>query len=359
MKRTPLYEDHLAAGGKMVDFAGWQLPVQYHSIVAEHRAVRESAGLFDVSHMGELQLSGTDALACIRELFANDASLLRPGRAQYSLIPNESGGVVDDIIVYCLAPDRFLVCVNAANAEKDLAWIRSRVHGDCYVEDLSAATALLALQGPAAAGVLGQLAPDCASIERFACRRMPIAGVQAWVARTGYTGEDGFELFVAADQACALWRALLEAGGGRVQPAGLGARDTLRLEAALPLYGHELEEDVSPYEAGLDWVVKLNRPQLTGYAALRRARDDGAGRRLVGLEIDQGIARAGFPVVASGGKIGIVTSGSYGPWLRRAIALALVACDSDDTDVAVEVRGKQRSARIVDLPFYSHGDPAK
>ncbi len=354
MKRTPLYAEHLAAGGKIVEFAGWALPVQYRSIVDEHRAVRSAAGLFDVSHMGEVEIEGPGAEACCARLFANDVRRLEPGKAQYSLLPNEHGGVVDDVIVYRLERDRFMVCLNAANADKDVAWIETHAGPDVTIRDLSAVTALIAVQGPAAAAILERVAPSVAGLGRFSVARVELGGALVWAARTGYTGEDGFELFAETDAAVDLWRALLDAGrSDGLTPAGLGARDTLRLEAALPLYGHELDEDTSPFEVGLGWVVKLNRPDMVGYRALARAAEGACARRLIGLEVDGGIARAGCAVVASGEKIGIVTSGSYGPWVRRAIAMALVDRDAPTDAVRVEVRGKERVAREVRLPFYS------
>ncbi|RMD81723.1 MAG: glycine cleavage system aminomethyltransferase GcvT [Candidatus Dadabacteria bacterium] len=337
----------------MVEFAGWELPVQYSSIVAEHVAARRNAAVFDVSHMGEVEISGAEAERCCACLLANDARRLRPGQGQYSLITNPTGGVVDDVILYRLAADRFLLCVNAANTEKDFEWLRDRAPRGAVVRNRSDDYALLAVQGPRAAEAVGRLAGSLPPLRRFEVAEVSVAGADVLAARTGYTGEDGFELFVAPEMAARLWKALLSLGEGGPVPAGLGARDTLRLEAALPLYGHELGEDISPFEVGLGWVVKLNRPELTGYKALERASRGGVSRRLIGLEIEEGIAREGCSVVASGEKIGIVTSGSYGPWVRRAIALALVDRDADTAGVRVEVRGKQRRARVVELPFYS------
>ena len=354
VNRTPLYDEHLAAGARIVEFAGWQLPVQYRSIVDEHCAVRRAAGLFDVSHMGEVEIEGPGAETLCARLLANDIRTVRPGRAQYSLLPNDGGGVVDDVIVYRLGAERFMLCLNAANTEKDLAWIDDHAAAGVSIRDRSAATALIAIQGPAAARIVGRLAPAVVDMSRFAVAPVELFGSRAWAARTGYTGEDGFEVFAEVGAAVELWRALLAAGEpDGLQPAGLGARDTLRLEAALPLYGHEIDEDTSPFEAGLGWVVKLNRPDMVGYRALLHAAEGSCRRRLVGLEIEGGIAREGCAVVASGEKIGIVTSGSYGPWVRRAIAMALVDRDAATEEIRVEVRGKERVAREVRLPFYS------
>jgi aminomethyltransferase len=353
MKRTPLHAEHLAAGARMVDFAGWEMPVQYRSIVEEHRAVRDGAGLFDVSHMGEVELSGPGAEQACARLFTNDARVLEPGQAQYTLIANEQGGVVDDVIVYRLEASRFLVCVNAANTDKDVAWIERHGRGLCTIEDASARYALIAIQGPAAASIMGGLAPAAAGLARFRCGRVAVATadaeVEAFAARTGYTGEDGFELFVEPGRAVGVWRALCAAGA---VPAGLGARDTLRLEAGLPLYGHELGDDVSPYEVGLGWAVKLNRADMVGHDALERAKREGVPRRLIGLEVDGGIARAGCVVLASGREIGNVTSGSHCPTMGKPLALALVGRGESLDDLAVRIRGKLRGARVTAVPFY-------
>jgi aminomethyltransferase len=361
-RRTPLYDEHVAAGARMVEFAGWAMPVQYRSILEEHQAVRRSAGLFDVSHMGEVEITGPGAEALCARLFTNDARVLVPGRAQYSMIPNEHGGVVDDIIVYRLAAERFLVCVNASNAAKDLAWILARPLDGATVVDRSDETALIAVQGPAAVALVETISPGIASLPRFGCEERRAAGIDVVAARTGYTGEDGVELFCPAHAAVDLWRALAGADGGAT-PCGLGARDTLRIEAALPLYGHELGEDISPYEAGLGWAVKLNRDDMVGRDALDRARAN-PPRRLVGLLVDGGIAREGAPVFPHGAAepAGIVTSGTHSPTLGRAVAMALVARPAAPplppgvqtaatADFEVEIRGKRRAASVTRLPF--------
>lgn len=356
-RRTPLYEEHLAAGARIVDFAGWAMPVQYSSILAEHRAVRSAAGLFDVSHMGECEIVGEGAEQGCAALFTNDARMLSPGRAQYSLIAADDGTVVDDVIVYRLSADRFLVCLNASNTDKDLAWMRARLGGRGELRDRSDETALLAIQGPAAATILGRLDASIPSIARLGCAPARLGAIDALAARTGYTGEDGFELFVAAADAPALWRLLLDAGSARgLVPCGLGARDTLRIEAALPLYGHELGGDISPFEVRVGWAVKLNRPDMIGYEALRRAKDGGATRRLVGLLVEGGIAREGAEVYASAAegaaRIGHVTSGTHSPTLGRAVAMALVAREAATAaTMAVDVRGKRRAAAVTSLPF--------
>jgi len=347
-----LHDLHVAAGARMVDFAGWHMPVQYGSIIEEHMCVRTAMGLFDVSHMGEVEISGPHAEACCARLFANDATRLAPEKAQYSLICNGNGGVVDDVIVYRLASERFLVCLNASNVSKDVDWIREHAPRGCTIRDRSDDYALLAVQGPAAVGLVDRLVEGAAALPRFGVREAHLADTAVLLARTGYTGEDGFELFTPAKAAARLWRLLLDQGAPRgLRPIGLGARDTLRLEAALPLYGHELDEDVDPYEAGLAWVVKLNRPDMIGHDALR-ALAQAPRRRLVGLEVEGGIARQGCPVLASGTHIGMVTSGSYCPFVDKAVALALVPRDFESADLAVDVRGKPRRARVTDTPFY-------
>jgi aminomethyltransferase len=360
IRRTPLYDDHVALGARMVEFAGWSMPVQYSSILAEHAAVRNAAGLFDVSHMGEIEIAGPKAETLCAKLFTNDARVLAPGQAQYSLIATEDGTVVDDIIVYRLAPERFLVCVNASNAAKDLAWILARPMEGATVTDLSDRTALIAVQGPKAVGIVERIAPGVSSLARFACSERELGGVRVVVARTGYTGEDGVEVFCPAETAVALWRMLLETGkeDGLIA-CGLGARDTLRVEAALPLYGHELGGDISPYEVRVGWAVKRNRPDMVGYAALERAAK-AAPRRLVGLFVEGGIAREGAPVFLAGGSepVGHVTSGTHSPSLGRPIAMALVTKQAATAAVSapapafeVEVRGKRRAAPVTGLPF--------
>jgi aminomethyltransferase len=350
MKRTPLYEEHVAAGARMVDFAGYEMPVQYASIVEEHLAVRTSCGVFDVSHMGELLIEGPRALECVLRIFSNDAATLESGRAQYSLIANERGGVVDDVIVYRTGDRSFFVCVNAANAEKDFEWVRAHAPTTgCTVLDVGAEYALLAVQGPDAVDLVDELLPGAAVLDRFAFFPAKVRGYRGLVARTGYTGEDGFEIFVEARAAVGLWRELCERGAAK---AGLGARDTLRLEAALPLYGHELGEDVSPFEARVGWAVKLNRQDMIGYRALCRAKADPQRRRTIGLVMDAGIAREGCAVLASGERIGAVTSGTHGPSLGRGVALALIDRDPAGLALAVDVRGKVRNAHVTALPFY-------
>ncbi|MFT4572563.1 MAG: aminomethyltransferase [Hyphomicrobiaceae bacterium] len=366
-RRTPLYDEHVAAGARMVPFAGWAMPVQYEGIVAEHKAVRNGVGIFDVSHMGEVELSGPGARDACARLFTNDSYKLEPGHGGYSLMANEHGGLVDDVIVYCLADDRFLVCVNASNTAKDVAWIRENAPDNATVTDTSDATALFAVHGPRSLALIARMDARADALPRYGVSTLNVAGVEVLAARTGYTGEHGFELFAPAAQAVTLWRALCEEGADDgLVPVGLGARDTLRLEAALPLYGHELGEDISPYDARVAWAVKLDRPEMLGFAALTVAKMRGPQKRLIGLLPQGGIARETALVFAAGGKggeggegaIGHVTSGSHAPTLGHAIALASVTCaaaeaaESADGSFEIEIRGKRRAAAMTGLPFY-------
>ena len=350
MKRTPLYDEHVEAGARMVEFAGWDMPVQYRSIVEEHRAVRSGAGLFDVSHMGEISFEGPEAEHACGILFGNDARTLSAGEGQYSFIPNADGGVVDDVIVYRLGTESFLVCVNASNIDKDFEWLREHAPPGCRVSNDSDDYALVAVQGPTALEIVRNVLPGVDVPKRFSFSTALFDGAEVLVARTGYTGEDGCEIFVGPKAAPALWRALVGAGAA---PAGLGARDTLRLEAALPLYGHELDDGISPYEAGIGWVVKLNRPDMVGFEALRKAHDAGVARRLVGLVTEGGIAREGCAVLAGDRRIGTVTSGSMGPTLGFPVAMALIEHDAETDDrIGVDIRTRLKRARVTDLPFY-------
>lgn len=358
LRRTALYDLHREAGARFTNFGGWEMPVQYEGVIAEHRTVREGVGLFDVSHMGEIEVRGPDALALCRRIATNDAALLEIGRAQYTLWCAEDGGIIDDAILYRLGPERYLFCVNACNTASCIEWIRHRAaeHREVEIRDLSAALALIAVQGPRAATLLGELVGGavCTALPRFGCLETPLAGCDAIVARTGYTGEDGFEVFVDPGCSAVLWQQLLACGAAcGVRPIGLGARDTLRLEAALPLYGRELGRDVSPYEAGLGWAVRLNRPELIGAAALAQQREEGVKRRLVGLALRQpGVARAGHRVWSGDRLVGGVTSGTMSPTLGLAIALALIETGSLDASLAVEIRNRKVAAERVPLPFY-------
>jgi aminomethyltransferase len=356
MKRTPLFAAHQALGARFVDFGGWQMPVQYTGIIAEHHAVRQRAGLFDVSHMGEIELRGPRALAACQALTVNDVGRLHDGQAQYSLLCLPSGGVVDDIIVHRIAPERLLLCVNAGNTEKDLAWVREH-RGGAEVVDRSAEVAQLALQGPRATDILMPVTDlPLRDIPSFSFREGQVAGRRALVAHTGYTGEDGWEVYCGAEAALAVWNALLDAGRPfGIAPAGLGARDTLRLERALPLYGHELTEETTPLEAGLGWVVRLNKGEFIGRDVLLRQREAGVERNLVGLLMRApGIPRQGYRIFHGRDAVGAVTSGTKSPTLGKAIALGYVASTWEEvgTKLGIEIRGRMSEAEVVPLPFY-------
>jgi len=356
MRRTPLYAAHQALGARFVEFGGWEMPVQYTGITEEHHAVRQRAGLFDVSHMGEIELRGPRAIAVCQQLTVNDLARLRDGQAQYSLLCLPSGGVVDDIMVHRVSSERVLLCVNAANTDKDFEWIAAHRDG-AEALDRSGEFALLALQGPRATEILSTISPlPLAEIPPFSFREGPIAGRQALVAHTGYTGEDGWELYCAPDDAPALWGTLLDAGAHvGIAPAGLGARDTLRLERALPLYGHELTEDTTPLEARLGWVVRFDKGDFLGRDALLQQRAAGMTRRLVGLvTTEPGIPRQGYPVVRDDQVVGTVTSGTKSPTLGKAIGLGYVANAWTEvgTQLGVEIRGRVIGAEVVLLPFY-------
>jgi aminomethyltransferase len=360
LQRTPLFETHQRLGARMVPFGGWEMPVQYSSIIEEHRTVRSAVGLFDVSHMGEFEVAGPEALAVLQWLTTNDVAALEVGQVQYTLLCDASGGIVDDATLYRLAPDRFMLTVNAGCTPKDWAWVTGQTSGRRGVAwtDVSRETGLIAVQGPRAEALVGALADrDAAGIGYYRFAAASVAGVPATVSRTGYTGEDGFELYVPAGGAARLWDALLEAGRPLgVAPIGLGARDTLRLEMRYALYGNDIDETTNPLEAGLGWVVKPAKGDFIGREAIEKVRATGPRRRLVGLEmLDRSIARHGYPVVADGRQVGVVTSGSYGPSVDRAIALAYVAAEraAVGTALGVEIRGQVREARVVKTPFWT------
>lgn len=359
MKRTPLNERHKELGAKMVEFGGWEMPVQYTGIIDEHTATRTAAGLFDISHMGQINVGGPDALPFLQSIATQDVATIHEGLANYSLMCYPDGGIVDDIFIYHL-PDRYLVVVNASNADKDFAWMREHV-GDFAVEieNISDQTTMLALQGPRAEAILARVADvDAAAIPFHGVTAGTLLGhVPAIIARTGYTGEDGFELFFANEYAGSVWNGLLEEGhDDGLKPIGLGARDSLRFEPKLALYGHEISEAVNPYEAGLGWVVKLDKGPFLGREALQRVKAEGPRRKLVGLEmIGRGIARGGYRVATpDGDDVGEVTSGMPAPTLGKNLALALVRADvaRAGTELDVVIRGKPVRARVVKTPFY-------
>ncbi|ROS73307.1 glycine cleavage system aminomethyltransferase GcvT [Cellulomonas sp. PhB143] len=371
-KHSPLHDEHVALGATLTGFGGWQMPLRYASDLAEHRAVREAAGLFDLSHMGEIEVAGPQAAAALDRALVGNLSAVSPGRARYTMLCAEDGGILDDLVVYRTAGDSFCVVANAGNAARVLAELVERAAGfDAVVTDRSASTALVAVQGPRAAEiVVGLTAPDDVPTVRdmkyYAGAPATVAGVDAFVARTGYTGEDGFELFVPAQDATAVWRAVLEAGRplGLV-PAGLGARDSLRLEAGMPLYGHELDTTVTPYAAGLGRVVRLDKVTddgsplpFVGRAALEARRHSEPARVLVGLRgLGRRPARAGYDVVVPGGDapVGHVTSGAPSPTLGHPVAMAYVTPElsAEGTALAVDVRGRQEPFVVVPLRFYT------
>jgi glycine cleavage system T protein (aminomethyltransferase) len=356
LKKTTLHAAHRRAGAKMVEFAGWEMPVQYSGVIDEHMAVRQRAGLFDISHMGEVDVSGAGALEFCQRISVNDVSRMKVSQAQYNLLLNNNGGVVDDVIFYRLAEDRFLVCVNASNSDKDFNWMSRHGGSDVELANVSALYAQLALQGPLAEKILQSLtALDLAKLRSFHFQFADVASVRCLVSRTGYTGEDGFELYCDADAAQTLWVALLEAGAADgLLPSGLGARDTLRLEKGYPLYGHELDDTTTPFEAGLDWVVKFSKPVFVGREALLRQKSEGVQRRLVGLELlDPGIARSGYALYRNGGAVGHVTSGTRSPTLGKSIALGYVSREAAGSgeNLEVEIRGRRPRAKIISLPF--------
>ena len=360
LQRTPLYECHVEAGARVVEFAGWEMPVQYEGVIEEHRAVRTAAGLFDVSHMGEVRVRGTGAEALLQRLTPNDVSKLAPGRAHYSGLLTEQGTYVDDLLIYRLAADDFLVVVNASNKDKDFQWIADRSGGSgAAVVDESDRFALIALQGPRALEILAPLAgPEPAGLHYYGFLEGEVAGRPAIVSRTGYTGEDGFELYLDPEDAPIVWRRLFETGASAgLKPAGLGARDTLRLEAAMALYGHEIDEKTTPFEAGLGWVVKLDKGDFVGRNALVAQKERGLERRLVGFEVrERGIARQGHAVVSQedGRAVGAVTSGTWSPTFEKALGMAYVPVSMADpgTPLGLEVRGKRLAGAVVGLPFY-------
>jgi aminomethyltransferase len=358
LRETPLGNEHRTLGARLVPFAGWTMPVQYEGIKKEHEAVRNRAGLFDVSHMGEILVEGPSAIAAVDRLVTNDLSKLAVGCGLYTVCCNEAGGILDDLIVYRLEDQKVLVVCNASNRDKIVAHFAKNIGLETPWNDVTDAWALLALQGPNAVTVMNALGAPQAVLDLpyFHVTQTSLAGVDLWVARTGYTGEDGFELFCASEDAVALWRALLESGRSHgLQPIGLGARDTLRLEARLMLYGNDITEQTDPFEAGVGWVVKLDARDFIGRDALRAIKSAGLTRKLVGFEMTgRGIARHGYPIVVDGVRVGEVTSGSPGPTVGRNIGLGYVplALSKTGTTLGIEIRGKVVDAVVVRTPFY-------
>ncbi len=356
LKRTPLYDAHVKAGARMVPFGGWEMPVQYAGIVEEHRTVRTTVGLFDVSHMGEFEVDGAQALPVLQSLTTNDVSALDIGQVQYAALCYPDGGIVDDLTVYRLGAERYMLTVNAGNIDKDWEWVTTHGAGARW-RNVSADTALIAVQGPKAEALVGALADrDVRDIGYYRFVHGVVGGVHTLISRTGYTGEDGFELYVAATDGTRLWSALLDAGRAHgVAPIGLGARDTLRLEMRYALYGNDIDATTNPLEAGLGWIVKPAKGSFIGRDAIEKVRAAGLTRRLVGLEMaERAVARHGYRVVRDDAPVGIVTSGSYGPSVDRYIAMAYVAVEhaAVGTEVGVEIRGQAKPARVVKTPFH-------
>jgi aminomethyltransferase len=361
LKKTPLNAAHRALGAKMVDFGGWDMPVQYAGVIEEHVACRTAAGLFDVSHMGELEVRGALALDLVQRLTPNDAAKLIPGRVQYSALTTPEGTFVDDILVYCRGIADYLLVVNASNIEKDFAWLRQHEIEGAKVDNASARTAQIAVQGPRALDIVQRLVPDAdlASVGYYHFVMATVAGHPgALVSRTGYTGEDGFEVYLPAERAPELWNRLLEAGEkDGIKPCGLGARDTLRLEAKLALYGNDIDATTTVIEAGLGWVVRPAKGEFLGREVLARQKSQGPPRLLVGFEmIDRGIARHGYPARIDGQPTGTVTSGSHSPSLGKSIGLVYLPAGktAPGTEFEVEIRGKAARARVVRTPFVPH-----
>lgn len=349
-KRTPLYDEHVKLGAKMVPFAGWDMPVQYTAVIDEHTAVRERAGLFDTSHMGEADVRGSDAAAFLQSLISNDINRLAPGRCFYTALTNDRGGCVDDLYVYKRADNDYFLVLNASRAAEDLAWLRAHLR-DFKVEltDISEATAMLALQGPNTAAIMKALGAP-ALPPRFGFAEMKFFGIQGTVSRTGYTGEDGVEIYLAASGAPALWRAIIDAGAA---PAGLGARDTLRLESAYSLYGHELTEDITPIEAGIGFVVARGK-MFPGSDVVYRQLNQGADKCIAAFELlERGVPREGYEVHSGGRQVGRVTSGAFSPTLKKGIGLALVEAPFKKigTEITILIRDRHYAGRVVARPF--------
>ncbi len=349
LRKTPLYDAHVALNARIVDYAGWAMPVLYSGILEEARAVRSQVGIFDISHMGRIRISGAGAEELLQSLTSNDVVALNPSEAQYSLLTNPDGGIIDDIIVYRETATSFLVVINAGNSAKDIAWIREHLTSDAVLDDMTAETAMIAVQGPAAPALVSQLAssPELTGLKRFQYATGSIGDVSATFCRTGYTGEDGFEVIVDARHAIKLWDVLVAAAAA---PCGLGARDALRIEAGYPLYGHEIDDMTSPVEAGLMWVVKLEKGDFTGRQPIADLKERGAERKLVGLVCtDRQVPRQGYTVLSGDEPVGVVTSGVFSPTRNRSIAMAYVRRPYSHTgaNLSIAVRDKRMNATVV------------
>jgi aminomethyltransferase len=360
LKQTPFYDLHVALGAKMVEFAGFEMPVQYSGIIEEHHAVRLSVGIFDVTHMGEFMVRGKGALAFLQKVTINDVARLKPGRVQYSALCYENGGIVDDLLIYRME-NQYMLVVNASNLQKDFAWLQSQTFGDVELEDISDATALLAVQGPKSLATLQKLTnEDLSKVEYYTFVQSTLVGITMTISRTGYTGELGFELYFDAhkEKAKKIWNALFEAGYEfSIRPIGLGARDTLRLEMGFCLYGNDIDETTNPLEAGLGWITKLSKKEFNGRGALLKAREEGLKRKLVGFTLpERALARHGNEILYNGNVVGQVTSGTFSPSLKQGIGMGYVsaALANAGTVVSVRARGKEIPATIVAVPFLQH-----
>jgi aminomethyltransferase len=359
LKKTPLYARHRALGARMVEFGGWDMPVEYSGIADEHLAVRSRAGLFDVSHMGQIEIAGPDALKAVQHVTSNDASRLSVNQAHYSALTTPDGTFVDDVLTYRLADDHFMLVVNASNIIKDFRWIAEHIQGvgDAAAVNTSSRYALIAIQGPAAREILQTLTGvDLAGIKYYWFATGEVASVRVTISRTGYTGEDGYEVFVAPAAAERVWDSMLAAGKpAGLLPAGLGARDTLRLEASMRLYGNDMDEQSTVLEADLGWIVGWKKDEFIGADVLRRQKSEGTSKKLVGFEmLDRAIGRHGYDVYIDGAKAGVVTSGTQTPYLKKAIGMAYVPSNRTETgtEIEVDVRGRRAKAAIVAMPFY-------
>ena len=360
LKTTPLHERHRAHGARLVNFSGWEMPVEYAGLIKEHLAVRNAAGLFDVSHMGQIEIAGDDALSVVQRLCTNDAGILSIGQAQYSILTSEDGTVVDDVLVYMLADGHYMLVVNAGNIAKDFSWIRQQITGvgDAVAVNTSSRYALIAVQGPLAARIVQTLTEvELETIEYYTFATGEVSGVRATISRTGYTGEDGFELFVPPQSAPSVWETVQRAGeSDGLVPAGLGARDTLRLESGMRLCGQDMDDTTTLLEAGLGWIVGWEKDDFIGKSALLRQRDDGVTKKLVGFELDErGIARHGFAVYGGDDQIGTITSGTQTPFLNKAIGMAYVPVKyaKVDSALSIDIRGRRVAAHVVKMPFYN------
>ncbi len=361
LKRTPLYETHVKAGAKIVEFGGWEMPIQYTGIIEEHNNCRNYAGIFDVSHMGEIDVKGPDALKFVNKLVTNDVEKMALKQCLYSPMCYEDGGVVDDLLVYKMADDHYYIVVNASNTDKDYDWFLQNAKGmDVKVDNISDQVVQIALQGPKAEGILQKITDcDLSKIKYYWFDYGKVNGIESIISRTGYTGEDGFEIYVKPEFGPGIWDKIMETGKDEgVTPIGLGARDTLRLEARLPLYGHEMSDSISPLEAGLGIFVKLNKEDFNGKTALVKQKEEGLKRKLAGFEmVERGIPRAEYPITKDGKEIGWVTSGSFAPSLNKNIGLALIKAEyvSIGSEIEVNIRNKGIKAKIVETPFYKRG----